>query len=121
MPIAPQPEPGSSPKKEEWGDRMVTATSETFRALGDPTRIRIVRALAGGERTVQSLSEEVGVSSSAISHQLRTLRQMGLVRVRREGAFAFYHLDDPHIEHLLSEAHRHVAEYLRHHEESSQP
>lgn len=95
---------------------MVTAISETFRALGDPTRIRIVRALAGGERTVQSLSGEIGVSSSAISHQMRTLRQMGLVRVRREGAFAYYRLDDPHIEHLLSEAHRHVSEYLRHHE-----
>lgn len=113
MPLVNPSEPGSSAVAEPLTDRVFHAIAETFRALGDPTRARLVYALAGGERTVNSLAEELGITPSAVSHQLRTLRQMGLVRFRREGAFAFYALDDPHIERLFQEAHRHVTEYLR--------
>jgi len=100
-------------RSKVYPDKVYHAIAETFRALGDPTRTRMVHALTAGERTVNSLADELGISASAVSHQLRTLRQMGLVRFRRDGQFAHYRLDDPHIEHLFDEAHRHVAEFLR--------
>ncbi len=93
-------------------ERVYHAIAETFRALGDPTRTQIVHILAGGERSVNSLAESLAVSASAVSHQMRVLRQMGLVRFRREGQWTFYSLDDPHIERLFREAHRHVTEFL---------
>lgn len=113
MPLVNPSDMGSGAPGEPLSDRVYHAIAETFRTLGDPTRARLVHALAGGERTVNSLAEELGITPSAVSHQLRTLRQTGLVRFRRAGAFAFYALDDPHIERLFQEAHRHVTEFLR--------
>ncbi len=94
-------------------ERGYGAIADTFRALGDPTRARLVHALSGEERTVNELSAIAGVSASAVSHQLRVLRNMGLVRFRREGQRAYYFLDDPHIERLFDEARRHVTEFIR--------
>jgi len=95
-----------------FDDRVYQAVAETFRALGDPTRVRIVQILASGERTVNGLADLLEVSPSAVSHQLRVLRQMRLVRVRRSGREAHYELDDPHIDHLLKEALLHVRDFM---------
>ncbi|HKQ51135.1 MAG TPA: metalloregulator ArsR/SmtB family transcription factor [Pyrinomonadaceae bacterium] len=90
----------------------VAALSETFKLLGDPTRVRIAFALAREELCVCDLANLFGVSQSAVSHSLRALRQMKLVKFRKEGKIAYYTLDDEHIANLLDEGFRHVEELL---------
>jgi ArsR family transcriptional regulator, lead/cadmium/zinc/bismuth-responsive transcriptional repressor len=92
------------------GGGTVAAIAETFRVLGDPTRVRILDALAGGELCVCDIASLVGISESAVSHQLRLLRGMRLVRPRRAGRHVFYALDDHHIVELLELAVTHVQE-----------
>lgn len=91
----------------------VAALAETFKILGDPTRVRIAYSLAREELCVCDLANLLGVSQSAVSHSLRVLRQMKLVRFRREGKIAYYTLDDDHIAHLIDEGFRHVDELRR--------
>jgi ArsR family transcriptional regulator len=88
----------------------VEALADTFRILGDPTRIRIVDALAQGDLCVHELSDRVGISESAVSHQLRLMRTMRIVRGRREGRCVYYTLDDQHILDLFQQGLRHVTE-----------
>lgn len=88
----------------------VNALADTFRVLGDPTRVRILDALAGGELCVCDIAMLVGMSESAVSHQLRLLRGMRLVRTRRAGRLIYYTLDDHHIIELLRLALTHVQE-----------
>ena len=88
----------------------VTALAETFRVLGDPTRVRILDALGGGELCVCDIASLAGISESAVSHQLRLLRGMRLVRPRRAGRQVFYSVDDQHILDLLTQALTHVEE-----------
>ena len=90
--------------------RTVEAIAETFRVLGDPTRVRILDVLAQGELCVCDLAALVGISESAVSHQLRLLRGMRLVRPRRAGRQVFYSLDDQHIVQLMRLAITHVQE-----------
>lgn len=84
--------------------------AETFRLLGDPTRVRLLDALSTGELCVCDLATLLGHTVSAVSHQLRLLRGLRLVRARREGRMVFYSLDDHHIHDLLSQARGHVEE-----------
>lgn len=92
------------------GARRVTALSEAFRALGDPTRVRILDALSHDELCVCDVATLLGLSESAVSHQLRLLRNLRLVRSRRDGRMVFYALDDQHIVTLLQQGLRHVEE-----------
>jgi ArsR family transcriptional regulator len=91
------------------GDRALTL-AETFRVLGDPTRVRILDALSQGELCVCNLAAAVGLSESAVSHQLRLLRGRRLVRPRRAGRMVFYAIDDQHIMDLFAQGRRHVEE-----------
>lgn len=86
------------------------ALAETFKVLGDPTRTRILYALAQEELCVCDLSHLLGLSQSATSHQLRILRNMRLVKYRKEGRTVYYSLDDHHIETLFAEGLKHVEE-----------
>jgi DNA-binding transcriptional ArsR family regulator len=86
------------------------AVAEIFALLADPTRVRILDALTHGERCVCDLATLVGISESAMSHQLRLLRTARLVRARRAGRQAFYTLDDHHVIGLLRDARRHAEE-----------
>lgn len=88
----------------------ISALSETFKVLGDPTRLRTVLALAKEELCVCDLAALIGVTVSAISHQLRLLRGMRLVKHRKEGKMVYYSLDDEHIENIIREAQTHVLE-----------
>lgn len=87
---------------------VVGGLSELFGALSDPTRLRIVSALASRELCVCDLSATIGLSESAVSHQLRLLRTLGLVRSRRAGRLVFYSLDDEHVTTLYRQALEHV-------------
>jgi ArsR family transcriptional regulator len=90
--------------------RTVEALAETFRVLGDPTRVRILDALSSGELCVCDIASMVGISESAVSHQLRLLRGMRLVRPRRAGRQVYYAVDDQHIIELLHQGLTHVEE-----------
>jgi DNA-binding transcriptional ArsR family regulator len=95
------------------GADTVSAVADVFKLLGDPTRVRLVDALSHGERCVCDLATLVGLTESAVSHQLRLLRGARLVRVRRAGRQAFYSLDDHHVLGLVHDTRRHVEEGQR--------
>jgi DNA-binding transcriptional ArsR family regulator len=84
--------------------------AETFKLLGDPTRLRIVHALSRGELCVCDLAAMLGIARTAVSNHLRLLRSMRLVTYRKEGKLAFYSLGDDHIARLLKECLEHVQE-----------
>jgi DNA-binding transcriptional ArsR family regulator len=90
--------------------RTVEEIAQTFGVLGDPTRVRILDVMSGGELCVCDIATLVGISESAASHQLRLLRSMRLVRPRRAGRQVFYSVDDQHIVELLRLAVTHVQE-----------
>lgn len=91
-------------------DRVVAVTADIFSALSDPTRLRILSALAMGELCVCDLAAISGVSSSAVSHQLRLLRDRGLVSFDRVGRRAIYRLADDHVRTLLEQGIEHARE-----------
>lgn len=78
-------------------EALAAQVAELFSTLSDTSRVRVIAALTGGEMNVSTLAEVVGLSESAVSHQLRTLRQMRLVRARKSGRHVYYTLDDDHI------------------------
>ena len=82
----------------------------TYRVLGDPTRLKIIFALAEGEMCVCDLAAYLGLSESAVSHQLRRMREQSVVRSRREGQVLYYTLDDEHVADLLRIGLKHVRE-----------
>ena len=82
-------------------DRTAAGLAETFQALADPSRVRIISALIEDELCVLDLAALVEMSQSAVSHQLRILRSLGLVKFRREGRMIHYSLDDDHIRDLF--------------------
>lgn len=84
--------------------------AELFRAFSDTSRVRILSAIMGREMNVSQLANLVGVSESAVSHHMRGLRQMRLVKARRDGKEVFYTVDDPHIIELFQQGIRHVKE-----------
>jgi ArsR family transcriptional regulator, lead/cadmium/zinc/bismuth-responsive transcriptional repressor len=90
----------------------VGGLSDIFRALGDPTRVRILDVLSHGELCVCDLAAVLSLSQSAVSHQLRLLRGLRLVRARRDGRMVFYALDDRHVTDLLGEGLKHVREAI---------
>jgi ArsR family transcriptional regulator, lead/cadmium/zinc/bismuth-responsive transcriptional repressor len=90
--------------------RTVERLAEIFKALGDPTRVRLLSALATAELCVCDLATLLGLTESAVSHQLRFLRSLWLVRARRDGRMVFYRLDDDHIVRLLAQGREHAEE-----------
>ena len=88
----------------------MSASANLFQSLADPTRVRIIAALARQELSVSDLAAVLGLTGSAISHQLRLLRGMRLVKPRRAGQMIFYSLDDQHIVRLFEQGLEHVQE-----------
>nr|WP_153726497.1 metalloregulator ArsR/SmtB family transcription factor [Heliorestis convoluta] len=84
--------------------------AQLFKALGDPTRVRILHVLSRGELCVCDLASLLEMSQSAISHQLRQLRHLGLLRYRKEGKMVYYQLDDQHMVKIFEEGLEHIRE-----------
>ena len=82
--------------------------AELFSALSDASRVRIIALLLDGEMGVGALAEKLNMTESAVSHQLRGLRQMRFVRARKSGRQVFYRLDDDHVEKLYRMGLEHV-------------
>jgi ArsR family transcriptional regulator len=89
-------------------ENTASMVAELFGALSDTSRVRIISVLAQGELNVSALAQAVDISESAVSHQLRGLRQLRLVRARKQGRQVFYCLDDKHIVDLFQRGLDHV-------------
>lgn len=94
-------------------ESLLDIVVETFEALADPTRARILYALSARPLCVRDLAAVAGVSESAVSHQLRFLRDRRIVRSRRSGTVVTYTIDTPHLKPLFREAEYH-ADHIRH-------
>ena len=95
-------------------DEVLLDLAETFRVLGDGTRAKIIYALSLEELCVCDIASLLATTKSAVSHQLRVLRNMKIVRFRKAGKIVYYSLDDTHIVNLFNEALNHVLENQRH-------
>ena len=97
-------------KKEMPNDEVLADLSDLFRVFGDTTRVKIIFALFSNEMCVCDIAELLGMTQSAISHQLRVLKNARLVKFRKEGKTVFYSLDDEHISEILKCGLEHVNE-----------
>jgi DNA-binding transcriptional ArsR family regulator len=88
----------------------ITALGGYFKMLGDPTRLKILYALYGGELCVCDLGSVLGMTVSAVSHQLSALRQAHMVTFRRDGKVVFYKLHDNHVKRILQSLRIHLSE-----------
>lgn len=84
--------------------------ADLFKVFGDPTRIRILFTLSQSELCVQDIADTLSMTQSAISHQLRILKQAALVKFRRDGKTIYYSLADDHIATIMSQGLEHVCE-----------
>ncbi|MBQ7507697.1 MAG: helix-turn-helix transcriptional regulator [Lachnospiraceae bacterium] len=99
-------------RNERYGsdEEMIGDMAEVFRVFGDRTRLLILMALSTKEECVGDLTEELGMTQSAVSHHLTILRQSRLVKTRREGKSIFYSLADDHVEDILNIGLEHINE-----------
>ena len=95
-------------KEAMIGEAESIMLSDVFKALGDPTRIRMIYILSRMEMCVCDIAETLGMTQSAISHQLRLLRNLKLVKFRKEGKSVIYSLDDEHILNLFNQGMEHI-------------
>ena len=91
-------------------EQTLNGLAETFKVLSNQTRLKIIRALSQDELCVCDLAGLLGMTNSAVSHQLRILRGMRLVRYRRDGKLAYYSLDDEHVQQLFDAGLDHLEE-----------
>jgi DNA-binding transcriptional ArsR family regulator len=97
-------------KKEAISEREVDRLSLLYKALADPTRLKLAMALKEGEMCVCDMAAFLGTSVSAVSHQMRRLKDLSLVKSRREGQVLYYSLDDQHVADLLQVGLDHINE-----------
>lgn len=95
-------------KAKELDDTTIIRLSEIFKIMGDPTRLKIIHALSSGEMCVCDIAAALGMEHSAISHQLRLLRNARVAKYRKQGKEAVYSLDDEHVLKLFSEGLEHA-------------
>jgi ArsR family transcriptional regulator, zinc-responsive transcriptional repressor len=93
---------------EELDEETLFMVSQTFKALSEPTRIRILHLLFSGEHSVNDIAEKLSLLQSTVSHQLRFLKNLRLVKFRREGTTLFYTHDDQHVMDLLKQTIEHA-------------
>ena len=111
MPETKDPAPALQPESPDMpDDEVLYELADLFRVFGDSTRIKILYALLDNELCVQDIANAVQLSQSAVSHQLRVLKDSKLVRFRREGKTVYYALDDDHVRSILSMGMDHIEE-----------
>jgi ArsR family transcriptional regulator, lead/cadmium/zinc/bismuth-responsive transcriptional repressor len=88
-------------REHQLTEEVTTQLAETFKSMADPTRVRMLHALSHKELCVGDIAAVLGMTESAVSHQLRLLRSLRIVRARREGKLMFYALDDEHVTRLF--------------------
>jgi DNA-binding transcriptional ArsR family regulator len=98
-------EPAST---NDLDEETLFIVSQTFKALSEPTRIRILHLLFTGEHSVNEIAEKLNLLQSTVSHQLRFLKNLRLVKFRREGTSVFYSCDDEHVMDILEQTIEHA-------------
>lgn len=93
----------------ELDQELLFSISDFFKVFSDPTRVKILFTLLNGELCVGELVKIMNMNQSAISHQLRTLRQNNIVKFRKEGKTVYYSLDDSHVEEILTQSFIHLS------------
>lgn len=93
---------------EQLDEETLFIVSQTFKALSDPTRIRILHLLSHKEHSVNEIAEKLSLLQSTVSHQLRFLKNLRLVKYRREGTTLFYSPDDNHVMNVLQQTINHA-------------
>ena len=101
--------PQSTRPFDELDDQTSQRLADIFKLLGDPTRIKLLALLTSDEMRVSDIADALGMGQSAISHQLRVLRDARLVKFRKEGKEAWYSLDDDHVVKLMRQGLDHVS------------
>mgnify|MGYP002604980900 CR=1 FL=1 len=101
---------GISNMDDSSNDETLYQLADLFKVFGDPTRIRILAILSKQELCVQDIADSLSMTQSAISHQLRVLKQMSLVKFRRDGKTIFYSLADSHVATIMNQGLEHVTE-----------
>ncbi|TAH62718.1 MAG: ArsR family transcriptional regulator [Gottschalkiaceae bacterium] len=96
-------------KKDMLSEDTIISLSEVFKALGDPTRLNIIYLLSKHNLCVYDIAAILNMSQSAISHQLRVLRGLRLVKFKKEGKHAIYSLDDEHVVQLFNQGLEHIS------------
>lgn len=96
-------------KREVLSEETIISLSEIFKALGDPTRLKIIHLLTKYNLCVCDIAEALDMSQSAISHQLRVLRGLRLVKFKKEGKRIIYSLDDDHVVQLFKQGMEHIS------------
>ena len=91
-------------------EETVKELADFYKVFADPTRVKILCVLLVSEMCVCHLAESLGITQAAISHQLRVLKQMKLVKNRREGKVIYYSLADDHIQNIISQGMEHIRE-----------
>ena len=94
-------------------DEDLFELAEFFKVFGDTTRIKLLTALSASELCVCDLAVLLNMTKSAVSHQLRLLKQARIVKYRKAGKIVYYTLDDAHVGTILAQGHQHLAEELR--------
>jgi DNA-binding transcriptional ArsR family regulator len=97
-------------RSETVSEKEIERLSAIYKILGDPSRLKIVMALRNVEMCVCDLAAFLGLTESAVSHQLRRFRDLALVKSRREGQVIYYSLDDEHVAELLNVGLEHISE-----------
>ena len=97
-------------KKDMPADELLQDLGDLFKIFGDTTRIKIMYALYEGEMCVCAISELLNMTQSAISHQLKTLKDANLVSARRDGKEIYYSLSDEHVKSIIAEGFEHITE-----------
>lgn len=97
-------------RKEKISDPKLERLALTYKILGDATRLKIVMALKNGEMCVCDIAAFIGISESAVSHQLRRMRELAIVESRRDGQVLYYSLNDAHIGELIRIGVEHIEE-----------
>ncbi len=97
-------------RAEAIDDDDLVRLTRIYKIMGDPTRLKIIIALRGGEMCVCDIAAFLGLSESAVSHQLRRMRELAVVKPRREGQVLYYRIDDDHVESLVAVGLDHVRE-----------
>ncbi|HAJ69945.1 MAG: metalloregulator ArsR/SmtB family transcription factor [Alkalibacterium sp.] len=98
----------NTPEQTEIEKEVLSRVAQTFKILGDPTRIRILNLLSKEELSVNEIVDRLGLKQSNVSHQLKALRNVQLVKYRREGTTVYYSYDDEHVINTLEQMVNHV-------------
>lgn len=110
LPEEPENAHAAAKPVEMPDEEMLYDLADLFKTFGDTTRIKILYALMGAELCVADLAEIVGATQSAVSHQLRTLKQARLVKFQRDGKNVIYSLSDDHVYTMLAQGMTHICE-----------